>query len=256
MTPMATAAVQQPMDFPWPQVQLVESDGEPMDSPWHRDAMNLLIEQVRWHLRARQDYFVGGNMFIYFNIEQARNRDFRGPDFFYVDEARPNEHRLWWAVWDEGGKYPDVIVELLSPTTAVEDRTTKKQVYEGTFKTNDYFLYEPSTRQLEGWRLVDKRYQRIEPDARGWLWSEQLQLWLGTWEGPYQNRPDVWLRFYDPQGQVVPLFAEGALQAAETEKQRAEAERQRAEAAEAELTRLQAVLRELEMQKSKGADPA
>ncbi|MBL8795791.1 MAG: Uma2 family endonuclease [Planctomycetia bacterium] len=181
MTPTTAVPVQQPTDFPWPNVKLVESDGEPMDTPWHRDAMNLLIEQVRWQLRDRQDYFVGGNMFIYFNVEQARNRDFRGPDFFFVDGAQPNEHRLWWAIGEEGGKYPDVIIELLSPTTAVEDRTTKKQVYERTFRTGEYFLYDPTTRQLDGWRLLDRRYQRIEPDARGWLWCDQLKLWLGVW---------------------------------------------------------------------------
>jgi hypothetical protein len=33
--------------------------------------------------RERQDYFVGGNMFIYYSRRQVRNRDFRGPDFFW-----------------------------------------------------------------------------------------------------------------------------------------------------------------------------
>lgn len=253
MTPTTAVPVQQPTDFPWPNVQLVESDGEPMDTPWHRDAMNLLIEQVRWQLRDRQDYFVGGNMFIYFNLEQARNRDFRGPDFFFVDGARPNEHRLWWAIWEEGGKYPDVIIELLSPTTAVEDRTTKKQMYERTFRTGEYFLYDPTARQLDGWRLINRRYQRIEPDARGWLWCDQLKLWLGVWDGPYQNRPDVWLRFHDTEGKVVPLFAEAEKQRTEAEQQRAEAEKQRAAQLEAEVARLRAMIEE---KKANGADPA
>ena len=71
-------------------LELVHSDGEPMDSDWHRDAMNLLIEAVRNHLADRTDYFCGGNMFIYFSVEQARNRDFRGPDFFFV-KGRPSQ---------------------------------------------------------------------------------------------------------------------------------------------------------------------
>ena len=94
-----------------PTIELVESDGEPMDSPWHRDAMHLLIEQVRYRMQGCRDYFVGGNMFIYFNLEQARNRDFRGPDFFYVKGVRYEPFRLYYVVWDEGGKYPDVIME-------------------------------------------------------------------------------------------------------------------------------------------------
>ena len=61
--------------------------------------------------------------------------------------------------------YPDVIIELLSPTTAKEDRTTKKRIYEQTFHTSEYYLYDPDTQQLEGWRLGPrKRYKA--PSAR------------------------------------------------------------------------------------------
>ena len=259
-----------------PTIELVESDGEPMDSPWHRDAMHLLIEQVRYRMQGCRDYFVGGNMFIYFNLEQARNRDFRGPDFFYVKGVRYEPFRLYYVVWDEGGKYPDVIIELLSPTTADEDLTTKKTIYERVFRTPDYFCYDPETQELKGWHLVDQVYQPLQPNERGWLWCGQLGLWLGTWTGLYQGQTDTWLRYYDEQGQVVPLFAEGEAQLADAAQQRADAarqqadaaqqqadaaqqqadaarqqagaERKRAEAAEAELARLRALLAQPEGQ--------
>ncbi len=128
--------------FPFPDVDLVDSDGEPMESSWHRREMNVLIEQVSYHRRDRRDYFVGGNMFIYFNVEQARHRDFRGPDFFYVEGVAYDPQRPYYAVWKEGGHYPDVIVELLSPNTEKEDRTTKKAIYENTFHSREYFLYD------------------------------------------------------------------------------------------------------------------
>ena len=57
-----------------PQVDLIETDGEPLESDWHRIAMNILIDSVKYHLRHRQDFYVGGNMFMYFSEEQARNR--------------------------------------------------------------------------------------------------------------------------------------------------------------------------------------
>src|SRR5438445_5365581 len=219
-----------------PDVELVETDGEPLDSAWHRDEINLLVEVIRYRFRDRRDYFVGGNMFIYFNVEQARNRDFRGPDFFFVDEVqRYDQLRPYWVVWEEGGKYPNVIIELVSASTADEDRTTKKRIYERTFRTPEYFLYDPDTRRLDGWRLSCERYKPIEPNEHGWLWSEQLELWLGIWEGQYQGAQGAWLRFYDAEGQLVPLFAEA-------ERQRAEAERQRAETVEAELARLRAII--------------
>jgi Uma2 family endonuclease len=223
-------------------VELVAEDGENLESDWHRRNMNLLTEVIDCRLRGRDDYFVGGNMFIYFNLEQARNRDFRGPDFFFVWGARRTPLREYWAVWQEHGKYPHVIIELLSPRTEKEDLGRKKDVYEGTFHTSDYFCYDPYTKTLQGWHLFDSRYQPLTASERGWRWCEQLGLWLGTWEGRFQNQEATWLRFYTPDGQVVPTFAEAQTGETEGERQRAEAERQRAEAAEAEIDRLRAQL--------------
>lgn len=211
-----------------PQVELISEDGVPLESDWHRIEINLLIELVQQHYAGRTDYYAGGNMFIYFSEEQARNRDFRGPDFFFVRGVSPEPLRLYWAVWKEQGRYPDAIIELLSPTTAREDRTRKKDVYERTFRTPDYFCYDPGERKLEGWHLSGT-YRSLTVDARGWLWSESMGLWLGTWEGVHQGHQATWLRFYTPEGQLVPTVAETAA-----------AERQRAEAAEAELARLRA----------------
>ncbi len=209
-----------------PPTDLPETDGQPLESAWHRDCMNLLIESVRVRLAGRKDYYVGGNMFIYFSSEQARNRDYKGPDFFFVqgpdvDHDRP---RPYWAVWDENGRYPNVIIELTSPTTAEIDRTTKKDIYERIFRAPEYFIYDPLSQTLEGWRLARKHYRRIKPNEAGRMWSEELGLWVGTWRGKFQGRENLWLRFFDPEGTVVPTGSE--------------LERQRAEAAEAELARL------------------
>src|SRR5476651_2178683 len=103
-----------------------EEDSVHFESDWHRLAMNLLFELVGLHLKGREDYFAGGNMFIYFDAKQARDRNFRGPDFFFAWERPLNPPRRYWAVWDEGGKYPDVIIELSSPTTTDEDHGVKK----------------------------------------------------------------------------------------------------------------------------------
>jgi Uma2 family endonuclease len=239
---------------PIPRVQLIETDGEPLESDWHRLAMNLLIDVVAFFQRPRTDYFVGGNMFIYFNLEQARNRDFRGPDFFFVKGVPLHLPRLYWAVWMEQGKYPDLIIELSSPGTIQEDLTTKKDFYETVFHTHEYFCFDPDKGMLQGWRLVDHRFEPMTPNEYGWLWCKELGLWLGTWKGKYQDKENVYLRFYDVQGNLVPTSAEGALQEAlaarnqaeaakqqaETAKQQAQTDRTRAEAAEAKLARFKA----------------
>src|SRR5437016_1170802 len=146
------ATTTQPVDEVLPPMNLLEEDGVPLESDWHRLAMTLLIELVGLHLKGREDYFVGGNMFIYFTAQQARDRDFRGPDFFFVWEVPLNPPRRFWAIWDEGGKYPDVIIELSSPTTVVEDHGVKKRTYEKVFHTNEYFIYDPAEQKLKGWR--------------------------------------------------------------------------------------------------------
>lgn len=222
-------------NFPYPPTDLISEDGVPLESDWHRLAMTLLIDSVTLHFSGRDDYFVGGNMFIYFNRQQARNRDFRGPDFFFVWDVPLNPPRPYWAIWNEGGMYPDVIIELTSPTTIKEDHGIKKDTYERTFKTSEYFIQNPDKKKLEGWRLNgDKRYQPIEPNDQGRLWSNQLELWLGLWKGKYQGKQGIYLRFFDKSGNLVPSAAEQA----EAQTARADAEKHRADAAEAELARL------------------
>ena len=241
-----------------PPDNLPETDEVPLESNWHRAAIALLIESVVWHFRGRTDFFAGGNMFIYYSKEQSRTRDYRGPDFFFVKGVKGPRPRPYWAVWDEDGLYPHVIIELLSPSTATLDRTTKKDLYEQTFRTPDYFCYDPDTRRLEGWHLGNSYYEPLVPNERGWLWSKQLGLWVGTWEGQYLNETAAWPRFYDPQGLLVLTAAEDGTRRAEQEhqraeqerhraeqeRQRAEQERQRAEALEAEVARLRALLGE------------
>src|SRR5260370_594035 len=140
---------------------LPETDGEPLESNWHRMAINFLIELAQCWLFPRQDFFAGGNMFIYFSMERFRNRDYRAPDFFFVNKVSPDPMRRYWAVWEENNKYPNAIIELLSPSTAQEDLTTKKDLYEKTFRTPDYFCYDPDTERLSGWHLVDQVYQAL-----------------------------------------------------------------------------------------------
>lgn len=230
-----------------PKVELIESDGEPMESDWHVRCMNLLLASIAQHFKGRDDYYAGGNMFIYYSEEQARNRDYRGPDFFLVKGVNRLPMRPYWCVWQEGGKHPDVIIELTSPTTVKTDLTTKKHIYETIFSTRDYFCYDPVKQRLVGWRLADGKYEPLSSNTGGQLWCEELQLWLGTWKGPHQGYDEVWLRFFKPDGQVVPTpsdFAEHLYGRAKAENLQAETERRRADAAEAELAQLRQLLAE------------
>lgn len=216
---------------PSPPTDLIFDDGEPLETNRHRIAMNVLIRSLKYGWTERQDIFVGGNMFVYYSSKQARNRDFKGPDFFVVLGVDNNPERQGWVVWEEGGRYPDMIIELLSPSTAEVDKGSKKDLYEQVFRTRDYFVFDPFTaNSLLGWHLdLDGGYQALVANEQGWLWCKSLGLWLGTWQGIVEDDTNQWLRFYDVAGNLVLLPEEAERQRAEQEQQRAEQERQRAE---------------------------
>ncbi|MBF2002128.1 MAG: Uma2 family endonuclease [Synechococcales cyanobacterium M58_A2018_015] len=218
------------------------SNEPPLESDFHRRQIELLIRLLEWWWRDRQDFYASGNLTIYYSPNQLKSEFFRGPDFFVVLGTEKKDRRSW-AVWQEDGKYPNVIVEILSSSTASVDRNLKKQIYQDTFRTPDYFWFDPDTLELKGFHLMDGQYQELQPTPQGWLWSQQLQLYLGLWDGK--------LRFFTPEGELVLLpeedlsqQAEQERQRAEQERQRAEQERQRAEAAEQELARLRALLQD------------
>lgn len=226
--------------------ELVLDDGEPSETDRHSVAFPLLRTLI---LRAmaeqgRTDFFCGTHIFVYYSVEQAwrvaeeekgnlERRAFRGPDVFWVGGVEPGRNRQAWTAWEEGGRLPDVIVELLSSSTAEKDRNEKRDLYAQVFRTSEYFLYDPETRQLEGLRLSGGSYCPILPEEDGRVWSEQLGVFLGLWHGEVDARTGDWVRLYRPDGSLVP-----------TPEERAEVERQRAESAKGELTRLRALLEE------------
>ena len=163
--------------------------------------------------------------------EQGRKkRAFRGPDVFWVGGVDPTRKREAWVAWEEDGRLPDFILELLSPKTAKNDRTVKKDLYAQVFGTSEYFLYDPDRRKLEGFRLAAPGvYRPLLPDTQGRLRSEQLGVFLGLWHGIWKAQEANWVRLFHPDGTLVPTEVE--------------AERLRAEKAEAELARLRTLLK-------------
>lgn len=98
-------------------------DGEPMETPRHREQMELLIHSLKAYWVGRTNYYVAGNMFLHYDPQQRQR--FRGPDFFLVLDV-DNHERKSWVVWREGMRFPDVIIELLSDSTRAVDMGEKK----------------------------------------------------------------------------------------------------------------------------------
>lgn len=271
-----------PPDF-IPENELISGDEQHVETPWHRKEIGLFLDVARQALagQGRDDSFLGGDMFVYYSAEQARamaqevprqltlfggtlvpyvvtaeepgKKYFKGPDVFAVVGGVERRRRDVWASWLEGGRLPDFVFELQSPSTAKIDAGEKKELYAKVFKAREYFYYGPDKPELGRYRdvLVGLRlapsgsYEAIEPDARGWLWSEVLGARVGRWDAEPDDYGDSrWIRLYDARGHLIPTREEAAHQEAEAARREAVAERRRAEAAEAEVARLKKLLGE------------
>ena len=175
-----------------------------------------------------------------------------------VDGTKPRDS---WVVWQEDGRYPDLVVEFISSSTRQKDVERNVGFYAQVFRVPEYFWFDRRSGELVGYRMVGRDYVRIEPDARGWLWSEVLGAYLGVWRGEYRGRVWSWLRLWDSAGELVltreereareraraeqeRAAREQAEAQAQQERERAEQERAAREQLQAELERLRETLRQ------------
>jgi Uma2 family endonuclease len=218
------------------------SDEPPLETELHLRQLLLLFTCLEWLWRDRQDFYCAGNLSIYYSPKQRKSEKVRGPDFFVV-LGTERKSRSSWVVWEEGGQYPNVIVEVLSRKTAKTDRGLKKQLYQDIFRTPEYFWFNPVNLEFKGFELLRGQYQELQPNEQAWLWSQQLELFLGIY--------DRTLRFFTPEGALVPTPAEAALMAeqhAEAAQQHAESAQQQAETAQQQTQELSALLKRYQEQ--------
>ncbi|MBW4666920.1 MAG: Uma2 family endonuclease [Cyanomargarita calcarea GSE-NOS-MK-12-04C] len=185
-----------------PDATQVESIEPEMESSLHYAQLSLLVSCLQWLWRERTDFFIGANLTIYFSRLSLKNRDFRGPDFFLVKQTQKHPRKSW-VVWEEDGKYPDLIIELLSDSTAEVDKSLKKDLYQDRFRTHEYFWFSPESLEFAGFRLISQKYEAIDFNEEGLLWSETLNLYLGVYDGQ--------LRYFSSECRLVLTSEEEAL---------------------------------------------
>jgi hypothetical protein len=165
----------------------------------------------------------------------VKSNDFRAPDFFVVLDCVLHRERRSWVVWEEE-RTPAVVVELLSESTREEDLGRKKRIYEQALHTHEYFLFDPESLELLGFRLSRHVYRRIRPGPGGALHCQRLGLDLVVLPGTYRGSEGRWLRWVVPGGDVLATRDEAAAEAearARDAQARAEEAQARAEEAQA-----------------------
>jgi Uma2 family endonuclease len=240
---------------------LPESDGEPMaETDKHRKQMIALLDCLDEYFRPRPDIYVSGNIFAYPPRDERGERRSVCPDLFVVRGIEKKDRRIY--DMEVEGKAPELIIELVSRSTMIEDLGNKRVIY-ASLGVREYFLFDPLGEAfpspLRGFRLEGNDYI---PMMGSRLHSEVLGLDLVVEDGK--------LRLYDPKtGERLRTHEESeadrrkaearaakeakARHAAETARQAAEAkaaqEAKAREMAEAEMTRLREELARLQSQK-------
>lgn len=140
------------------------SDGTPMaETERHAMATMDARQALGWHFRDRPNVCVGVDMLLYY-VEGDPKRSV-APDVFVVLGAPKLPPRDNWLVWTEGGRTPDLVLEITSKATQAVDEGRKRRLYR-ELGIGEYWQYNPTGDYLEpalkGPRLIDGRYRPIK----------------------------------------------------------------------------------------------
>jgi len=187
-------------------------------------ALRQLVEPLGHH--------VGGNLIIYYN--PANGLDHLSPDVF-VALDRDAGLRESWKTWLEG-KFPEVAVEIASPSTEGRDIGEKLDRY-GALGAREYYIHDPARRlqpAFRGYRAASGVLLPVPNPTGRSIHSEVLGLELRVVDG--------WLRVIDPaSGEPYPTPDEvrDLQRKAERAQRQAERAQRQAERAQRQAERAQ-----------------
>ena len=228
---------------------IITEDETPVDNIFSEKQQRLLAEVLYTSWPGPVDeneqlrpFLVAANVGIFPSLHRPPlvpdvflSLDVTVPENWY--EKRHRTYFFW-----EFGKPPDVVIEVVSNRKGNE-ASSKMREY-ALMGIPYYVIFDPTVQLSdEALRVFELRPRSFQRSANNFL--PLVGLGVRLWEGSYEGKSAVWLRWCDPRGNVIPTGkerADHAAQHAEQETQRAEQEAQRS-------SRLAARLREL------GVDP-
>ncbi len=230
---------------------IVTEDGAPVDNIFSERQQRLLTGPlyVAWagpppgEDGARRTFFASANVGLFFTPREQP----LVPDVMLSLDVEPHqdlwakEHRSYF-VW-EFGKVPDVVIEVVSNREGNE-LGTKLQRY-ARMGVPYYVVWDPVG------HLGDVRLRVFELRRRMYVAMnrpifDDAGLSLSEWTGAFEGYDDLWLRWCDTKGDLLPTGAESAdaeRTRADTERTRADAERTRADTERTRADGLAAKLR-------------
>jgi Uma2 family endonuclease len=198
-----------------PDLLYPDSDGKPMaDNTEQYRWIVLIKENLEILFAADNNVFIAGDLLWYPVRSQLISPT--APDVMVVF-GRPKGKRGSYRQWQEDNIPPQVVCEILSPSNKADEMDRKLEFYD-TYGVEEYYLYDPESFRLNGWRRQDGHLTKVW-DMDGWV-SPRLGIRFDTSQGE--------LVIYRPDGQKF-LTSVELEKLAQQEHQRAEQEHQRAE---------------------------
>jgi len=200
--------------------QLVTEDDKPMDNFASEKQQRFLVGSL-YSSRQNQTFLAAANVGIYHTDGEPPIV----PDIFLSLDVQVPQN--WWEkqnrcymVW-RFGKPPEVAIEIVSNKEGGE-LGKKLEIYEH-MRVSYYIVYDPTQQLAQPLRIYELRGRRYFETTETWL--EQVDLGLTLWEGEFEGRQDIWLRWCYKDGNILLTGDERASQA----EQRASQAEQRAQ---------------------------
>jgi len=201
-----------------PNISYPHSDGQPMaDNTEQYRWIVIIKENLEILFAAVANVFIAGDLFWY--PVQGKNKIKNAPDVMVIF-GRPRGKRLSYRQWEEGNIGPQVTFEIRSPSNTAKEIRDKFEFYQ-QHGVEEYYLYDPETLALQGWRRQGQQLEAI-PKMDGWV-SPRLGIRF------VMAKED--LEIYGPDGRKF-------LTSVELERERQQAE-QRVQDAESQLAQEQ-----------------
>ncbi|NEO19916.1 MULTISPECIES: Uma2 family endonuclease [unclassified Moorena] len=217
-----------PPPFP-DHTQLPESDGSFVKNFQEHPQSILLTDSigpVLQQIHPDGHYAIGQDCGIYWRETDPPEKGAEAPDWFYVPNVPPKldgEIRRSYVIWREYIA-PLIALEFASgngeeerdqtPLSRSEEGKVTKPgkfwVYEQIIRIAYYGIYEIKTGNLEVYEFLKGFYHKMKPNERGHYPIEPLGIELGLWQGTYQNQNQLWLRWWDNQGNLLLIGNERA----------------------------------------------
>ena len=182
--------------YPEPDISnLVTEDDTPVDN-WASEKHQRFLVSCLYSSRQSRNFLAAANVGIFHTTKQPPIV----PDVFLsIDVTVPDN---WWEkknrcylVW-EFGKPPEVAIEIVSNKQG-EELGNKLKIY-SRMRVLYYVVFDPSL-QLgdQVLRVYELRGMRYVEKTDNWL--EEVELGLTLWEGEFEGRQNMWLRWCDAE---------------------------------------------------------